>query len=369
MYKLKRKAVLGVLLVLFVTTFTFGCSSKEVNSTKKEMNSTQKEKDSTKKDNNGVKIAKNVRDFIDPEITAPLDMLPPELAEITRESLNDIRAMMEPMLKAKGVEGVKVDKKEIDTKDGKVTVYIYEKEDSASTDKPGVLWTHGGGYILGSGETDFAGMLAKELDAVVVSVDYRLAPEHPFPAGHNDSYNAFLWMVENAKELGVDSSRIAIGGDSAGAGMAAGIAIHNRDKNGPEIALELLLYPMLDNLHDTPSGSVEDYPVWSRKTSFNAWEMYLNGTPGLEASPYASPARAKDLTGLPKTFITVGAVDLFRDEVIDYAQRLMAVGVPTELAVYPGMYHSGEVFVPTADISQKMSGNYFRAIKEALNVK
>lgn len=176
-------------------------------------------------------------------------------------------------------------------------------------------------------------------------------------------------MVENAKELGVDPSRIAIGGDSAGAGMAASVAIHNRDDNGPKLALELLLYPMLDNLHDTPSGSVENYPVWSRQTSLNAWEMYLNGTPGLDASPYASAARAKDLSRLPKTFITVGTVDLFRDEVIDYAQRLMAADVPTELAVYAGMYHSGEVFVPNASISQEMSGEYLRALKEALNVK
>lgn len=360
MNKIKRKIALGLLL-LFVVSFTFGCAPKEKDPIKEDL---------TEKDNQATPISnKDVMGLIDPEIMAPLDMLPPEIDLITRESLNDVREMMAPVLKAQGVEGVKVEKREIDTEDGKVAVYIYEREDSTSTDKPGLLWTHGGGYILGYGDTDFAAMFAKELDAVVVSVDYRLAPEHPFPAGHNDSYNALLWMAENAKELGIDPSRIAIGGDSAGAGMAAGVAIHNRDENGPELALQLLIYPMLDNLHDTPSGSVEYYPVWSRQTSFNAWEMYLGGTPGLDASPYAAPAREKDLTGLPKTFLTVGTVDLFRDEVIDYAQRLMAADVPTELAVYPGMYHGGQMFVPNASVSQDMIGEYLEAIKKALNVK
>ena len=311
----------------------------------------------------------NVREFIDPALTTPLSQLPPQLANITRESLAEIRTMMEPMLKAKGVEGVTVTKRQISGKDGDITVYIYQPEGSNAAIKPGLFWTHGGGFILGSGETDFAGMFAKQLNATVVSVDYRLAPEHPFPAGHNDSYAAFLWMVEHAKELGVDPDRIAIGGDSAGAGMAASLALRNRDEKGPKIAFQLLLYPMLDNLHATPSGSIEDYPVWSRQTSFNAWEMYLNGTPGVDASPYAAAARAKDVSDLPETFITTGAVDLFRDEVIDYAQRLMAAGVPTQLAVFPGMYHSGEVFVPNAPVSQEMSNTYIKALKEALTEK
>ncbi len=148
--------------------------------------------------------------------------------------------------------------------------------------------------------------------------------------------------------------------------MAASLALRNRDENGPEIAFQLLLYPVLDNLHNTPSGSIEDYPVWSRQTSLNAWEMYLNGTPGIDASPYAAAARANDVSGLPKTFITTGTVDLFRDEVIEYAQRLMAAGVPTQLEVFPGMYHSGEVFVPTAPISRKMMHSYVNALKATI---
>lgn len=319
-----------------------------------------------KPDITAVGTDENVRQFIDPSVTAPLEHLPPELALITRDNVTEARAMVNQMLKFPDTPGVTVEKKTITTAEGEVTVYIYQPEHS-SGNNPSIFWTHGGGFIMGRADSnDFVGAFAKQLNATVVSVDYRLAPEHPFPAGHNDSYAAFLWMVEHAEELGIDPNRIAIGGDSTGAGMAAGLALRNRDEQGPAIALQLLIYPMLDNLHNTPSGAIEDYPIWNRTTSFNAWEMYLNGTPGTQASPYASPARAKDVSGLPKTFLTVGTVDLFRDEVIDYAQRLMAAGVPTQLAVFPGAYHGSQVFVPDASISQQMISTYVAALKEAL---
>ena len=269
------------------------------------------------------------------------------------------------MLQPKPVEGVTITKKQIRSPEGEVIVYVYQPEKTIQN-KPGILWTHGGGFIMGNAENDFAAEFSKELNATVVSVDYRLAPEHPFPAGLNDSYAALLWMVEHAEELGIDTGRVAVGGDSAGAGMAACLALRNRDEKGPEIALQFLLYPMLDNLHDTPSGFIENYPVWNRQTSFNAWEMYLDGTPGIKASPYASAARAQDVRGLPRTFITTGTVDLFRDEIIDYAQRLMAAGVNTQLAVFPGMYHGGQAFVPNAKVSQRMKNTYITALKDAL---
>ncbi|GAB3515419.1 alpha/beta hydrolase [Photobacterium alginatilyticum] len=312
----------------------------------------------------------NVREFIDPAIKAPLEQLPPALSLITKDSVLDARATVHKMLKFPDTPGVKVERKEILTAEGEVPVFVYRPENSTAI-TPAILWIHGGGYIMGRADSnDFAGEFAKELNATVVSVEYRLAPEHPFPAGHNDVYAAFLWLVDHTKELGIDPERIAVGGDSAGAGMAAGMVLHNRDAKGPAIALQLLIYPMLDNLHDTPSGSIEDYPVWNRETSFNAWDMYLGGSnPGEAASPYAAPARAKDVSGLPKTFMTIGAVDLFRDEVVDYAQRLMAAGVPTELAVFPGMYHGGQVFVPDAPVSQQMRGAYLSALKDALAEK
>ncbi|SDJ22925.1 Acetyl esterase/lipase [Ferrimonas sediminum] len=313
--------------------------------------------------------SKNVREFIDPDIRAPLDQMPSELAVITRDTVLEARATVHNMLKFPDTPGVTVEQKHVVTADGEVPVFVYRPENSAAV-TPAILWIHGGGYVMGRADSnDFTGEFAKELGATVISVEYRLAPEHPFPAGHNDVYAAFLWAVRHAEELGIDPDRIAVGGDSAGAGMAAGMVLHNRDAQGPAIALQLLIYPMLDNLHNTPSGSVEDYPVWNRQTSFNAWEMYLGGTPGAAASPYAAPARAKEMGGLPKTYMTIGAVDLFRDEVVDYAQRLMAAGVSTELAVFPGMYHGGQVFVPGAPVSQKMRHGYLSALKNALAEK
>jgi acetyl esterase/lipase len=313
--------------------------------------------------------AENARDLIDPNLLPALENFPPVFSLITRESVVEARTTLRKMLQAQETEGVSVSKKLIHSAEGEIPIFIYQPKNS-DQNKPGILWIHGGGFIMGNADSnDFAGDFSKELNATVVSVDYRLAPEHPFPAGLYDSYTALLWMVENAKELGVDPKRIAVGGDSAGAGMAAGLVLRNRDEKGPEIALQFLLYPMLDNLHNTPSGSIEDYPVWNRQTSFNAWEMYLNGTPGVKASPYASATRAKDVSGLPRTFITTGTVDLFRDEIIDYAQRLMASGVPTQLAVFPGMYHGGQVFVPDATVSQRMKRTYITALEDALSEK
>ncbi len=308
---------------------------------------------------------KDVTSLIDPELAALVKGIPPQFSLITRESLGETRLLLGKMFHAPALDGLKVTTEEITTEEGKVTVHIYRSE-KADNVSPGILWIHGGGYIMGTAESQNAATFAKEMNATVVSVDYRLAPEHPFPAGVNDSIAALKWMVKNADNLGIDPERIVVGGESAGAGMAAGVVLRNRDEKGPKITLQLLLYPMLDNLHDTHSGSLEGYPMWDRQTSFNAWEMYLNGTPGVAASPYASASRAKDLRGLPPAFITVGTADMFRDEDINYAKRLMAEGVPTQLAVFPGIFHGGETFAPNAPVSKAMIGTYKTALKAAL---
>ena len=307
----------------------------------------------------------DVTTLIDSNLADLVKVIPPQFALITRESLDETRLLSNKMFHAPALDDLNVTSQEITTEDGKVTVHIY-RSDKAEKVSPGILWIHGGGYIMGTAESQNAATFAREMDATVVSVDYRLAPEHPFPAGVNDSTAALRWMADNAESLGIDPERIVIGGESAGAGMAAGVVLRNRDEKGPKIALQLLLYPMLDNLHDTHSGSLEGYPLWDRQTSFNAWEMYLNGTPGAAASPYASASRAKDLRGLPPVFITVGTADMFRDENINYAKRLMAAGVPTQLAVFPGIFHGGESFAPNAPVSKAMIGTYKAALKAAL---
>ncbi len=301
---------------------------------------------------------------IDPEVMAGLDRMPPGLDDLSRETVRDVRAARAALPVPDVPTEIVVTEHALTSAHGTVRVLVYGHPARATG--AGVLWIHGGGYVLGSAEDDRARLIAEHVGSTVVSVDYRLAPEHPFPAGVEDCHASLSWMVERASELKIDSSRLAIAGQSGGGGMAAGLALLNRDRQGPPLVLQLLLYPMIDNLHDTPSGAFVNHPVWNRATSLRAWEMYLDGTPGAQASPYAAAARATDLTGLPPTYICVGTEDLFRDENIDYARRLMTAGVTTELAVFPGLYHGGDLFVPDAGVSQRLHQSFLAALAHAL---
>ena len=208
--------------------------------------------------------------------------------------------------------------------------------------------------------------IAKEIDCTVFSIEYRLAPEHPFPAGPEDCYASIKWLMTEQSGYDINLHRVALGGASAGGGMAAGVALMNRDRNNFSLTLQLLIYPMIDNLHATSSGQYENHPVWNLRTSNNAWEMYLSGIPGEDASPYAAASRADDLSGLPPAYICVGSIDLFRDEDVDYATRLASSGVATELAVFPGVYHAAEAFAPEAAVSQRMTQSFMAALKDSL---
>lgn len=225
-------------------------------------------------------------------------------------------------------------------------------------------------YVLGSTgeEDDTAKSIAHKVDITVCSVQYRLAPEYPFPAAINDAYSVLQWMTsdQGVLSLGIDVDRIAIGGPSAGGGLSAGVSLMARDKGGPKLCFQLLLYPMIDNMHDTVSGQLENTPAWNKETSHNAWEMYLNGNPGKKAPAYAAAARADDLTGLLPAYICVGTDDLFRDEDIEYARRLMAANVPCELAVFPGVYHGADMDVPGARVCQRLEQSYLAALRDAL---
>jgi|GEM_PF-22553 len=303
-------------------------------------------------------------DRLDPELAMILADFPAEMANINRGNVNVIRDMMNAQVFEPAPSAVQIEQRTLQTAnpsqpDVRVVIYRTPSEQPQA----GLIWFHGGGYIVGSAEDDRARKIAEQLDCAVFSVDYRLAPEDPFPAGIEDCQAALLWAVEYAKELGIDATRVAIGGASAGAGMAAGLAQLNRDQGGPALAMQLLLYPMLDNLHDTPSGHITNNPVWNRETSLNAWEMYLDGVPGTRASPYAAASRANDMTGLPPAY----AEDLFRDENIEYARRLNEAGVPAELTVYPGLFHGADVFMPTARLSQRLDSEFIQALSRALS--
>jgi len=299
---------------------------------------------------------------IDPELLPVLKDFPS--LDINRDNVLEIRAAIAAGVRPPTPEGVQVEHRVIATPDGDLGMQVYRKND-----RPGqaaLLWIHGGGYVMGSAEDSRAGSFAELCDMTVFSVDYRLAPEHPFPAPMDDCQNALNWLFDNADRLGIDASRIAVGGASAGAGLAAGLALRNRDTVNHPVCFQLLLYPMIDNLHATTSGRIENHPIWTRSASFNAWEMYLNGEPGAEASPYAAATRATELSGLPPAYVCVGVEDLFRDEDIDYARRLMAAGVPFELALFPGVYHAAEVFTPDAVVSKRLNASVVNALADAL---
>ena len=233
---------------------------------------------------------------------------------------------------------------------------------------PGILFIHGGGMIMGSieGENLKAAMLCEEINALVVSVEYRLAPEHPYPAQLNDCYEALIWMSKNSKELRFDPDRLAIVGGSAGGGLTLATALNARDLEFPKVKFLMANYPMIDDRNDTPSSKeILDIGIWDRSTNIQAWDWYLGGK---KADAYAAPARAIDLSGLPPTFIDVGELDLFRDEDILFATRLMQASVTTELHVYPGAYHASESFAPEAELSKKIWTKRLEALKNALNL-
>ncbi len=302
---------------------------------------------------------------LDPELVLALDGFP--ALDLDRSNIAKMRDLLASRPKPPSSVDVLQENRTIDSPDGDVDIVIYRKSDAAN--QPAIVWIHGGGYIMGSAEDERARVLAWECDCTVFSVDYRLAPEHPFPAGPNDCYAALSWVMNHAEELGIDRDNVMIGGASAGGGMAAGVALMNRDRDNFPLRLQLLLYPMIDNLHDTHSGQYENHPIWKRQTSFNAWEMYLDGEPGEDASPYAAASRAKDLSGLPPAYICVGSEDLFRDEDLEYAQRLQAAHVPCEYAIFPGVYHAGESFVPNAKISRRMNASIMHAVRHAIGLE
>ncbi|WP_433378753.1 alpha/beta hydrolase [Actinoplanes sp. CA-142083] len=235
--------------------------------------------------------------------------------------------------------------------------------------RPGLLWIHGGGFVLGDVEGDMplATGLAEGAGAVVVSVEYRLAPEHPFPAPVEDCYAALKWTAENAAELGIDASRLAVGGLSAGGGLAAAVALMARDRGGPALCFQLLDIPEVDDRLSTPSmKQFTDTPLWHHPNAILSWEAYLGPGHNGDTSPYAAPSRATDLSGLPPAYVVTCEFDPLRDEGIEYAQRLMQAGVPTELHHFPGTFHgSSGAGVGTA-ISDRMAAERTEALRKAL---
>ncbi|MFE6837334.1 alpha/beta hydrolase [Streptomyces sp. NPDC057705] len=228
-----------------------------------------------------------------------------------------------------------------------------------------VVWLHGGGGVFGDLDTEhpWAARIADLSGAVVISVGYRLAPEHPFPAALDDAYAVLNWTAGHADELGIDPARIAVGGHSAGANLAAATALRARDEQGPAIRFQLLNQPGLDDRQVTWSArNFTDTPWFNRDQIAAAWRHYLGSRP---ATPYAAPARAADLSGLPPAHIATAEFDPNRDEDIDYALRLLQAGVSVELHQWPGTFHGSQAIL-SAEVSQRQNAELAAALRRAL---
>jgi acetyl esterase/lipase len=229
-----------------------------------------------------------------------------------------------------------------------------------------VLYLHGGGMIVGSVPI-FDGPVSRYVARTgvsMLSLDYRLAPEHPHPTPVEDAYAGLVWLAGHAAELNIDPSRVAVMGDSAGGGLAAGVAILSRDRNGPAVARQLLIYPMLDDRTTTPDPYIAPLAGWSYDDNATGWNALLG--PGHEhraVDPSAAPGRLADATGLAPAYIEVGQLDIFRDEDIRYALTLSLAGVPVELHLHPGVPHEYDAIAFDADVSRRAQSDRDRVLR------
>jgi acetyl esterase len=304
----------------------------------------------------------------DPELAAILPAIP----SVAFTDVTTARAALEE-LGAQGnanvdTSGVVIEDRSVPASGGhRIPVRVYAPEDRDER-LPGVLHIHGGGFAVGSIETEHAGsiLLARTVGTVVVSVDYRLAPEYRFPAGLDDCYDTLTWMRDSADELGIDTDRLAVFGNSAGGGLAAAVALLARDRGGPALCFQYLGIPELDDRLETVSmQTFVDTPLWNRPNAVISWQFYL-GDDRSDVSPYAAPARATDLSGLPPTYISTMEFDPLRDEGLIYGLRLLQAGVTVELHQYPGTFH-GSALVFTAAVSKRQSAESMAVMRRALH--
>ena len=310
---------------------------------------------------------------LDADHLAVLDVLPPDLLDLsdinaTREGLAVLREAMSP---PEIPDSISLQDHYTDSADGhRVMIRTYTPA-SNRANTPALYWIHGGGMVLGQVDMndEWCADIASTLDVVVASVEYRLAPEFPYPVPMDDCYSGLTWLFEYAAGAGIDTSRIAVGGGSAGGGLAAGLALLARDRGEVAPCFQLLTYPMIDDRNITPSSHmISDLRLWNREANLAGWNAYLGAQAGGDdVDIYAAPSRATDLAGLPPAVISVGDLDMFLDEDIDYAQRLLRAGVPTELHIYAGAFHGSNTFVAHSDLSQRWRRDELEALRKALN--
>ena len=296
---------------------------------------------------------------INPELKAFIRLFPPaDLADPVTARKN--LAEMAAAAPAPDTTGMEIEDRMVPA-DPNVAVRIYRPHQAQG----GVVWLHGGGFVMGDLETEhpWAVRIANSSGAVVVSVGYRRAPEQRFPAALDDTCAVLAWAAGHAADLGIDPGRIAVGGHAAGAGLAAAAALRSRDQQGAPIRFQLLSQPELDDRQETWSArNFTDTPFMTRDKVAASWRHYLGSAPG---SPYAAPARARDLSGLPAAYITTAEFDPNRDEAIGYAQRLLQAGVPVELHQWPGTFHGSQAIL-SAEVSRRQIAELGAVLRRAL---
>ena len=277
-------------------------------------------------------------DVVDPELRPALLKLP--ALDVSKGLPRFIGRVGPRLLKAPPVAGVTI----TDRREGALRVRIYRPE--GAHNGPGLLWIHGGGLVIGAMKQDdrLCAGTAGELGMTVVSIEYRLAPEHPFPAAIDDVLAGWNWLLAHAVELGIDPTRVAVGGESAGAGIAACLIQRLHDEAGAQPVAQWLFAPMLDDrTADRRELDEVDHWVWNNRANRFGWSAYLGTNAG---EPYAVAARREDLSGLPPAWLCVGDGELFHDEVIRYADRLRSEGVEVALDLIPGGVHGFENWAP-----------------------
>jgi acetyl esterase/lipase len=310
---------------------------------------------------------------LDPEVAAALAPMVAAMADVTPPPVGDVESRR-PVLEAIMAETAAAQPMPTDVKatdfhatavDGGDVLLRWYAKDSATLG-PAVLYLHGGGMISGS-VAIYDGPVSRYVSDSGVSmlaVDYRLAPEHPYPVPVEDCYAGLRWLSEHAAELGVDPARIAVMGDSAGGGLAAAVALLARDRGGPDLAAQILIYPMLDDRNTIPDPEIAPFAVWSYDDNITGWGALLGDAIGAPDVPaYAAPARATDLFDLPACYIEVGQLDIFRDEDLAYAQRLSRAGVNVEFHLRPGVPHEFETYAHTSDVARRSGADRLRSLR------
>ena len=322
--------------------------------------------------------------LIDPELQESLDLLlatfpgglnAPETIQERRDLLSNFLAQF-PRTELVSRSDLKVESTHGGTE---IPIRLYRPLTQRDTSRAdcAVMVIHGGGMVIGSLDTDDANaaFLSLQLDCLVIALDYRLAPEHPFPAALDDCSDVAAWVFANSSKLKISPDKIVLFGGSAGGGLAIALGLRMKDKAIKQFSLICAPYPMLDDRNQTPATfEITDLGIWDRKANIESWGWYLGQKAASEDDPefsqvsvYAAPARAEELSGLAPIYTDVGDVDLFRDDVIDFVNRLRAAGNQVEFHLIPGMFHAGELFNPEAEISKALWGRRFDAINGAFN--